>query len=67
MKLISEHLGEIIVALCGVAILIGAVTFFKPQLADFFSGIIEKLTALGDDVLDEFDSIDLVPEAPAGP
>ena len=48
MKLISEHLGEIIVALAGVALLISAITLFDAELSTFFTSIITKLTSLGD-------------------
>ena len=58
MKLISEHLGEIIVALVGVALLIGAIIIFKPQLEEFFTNIVEKLTTVGNNVLDQFDSFE---------
>ena len=51
MKLISEHLGEIIVALAGVALLIGAVVIFKDDLSGFFKGIVQKLTDVGNDVI----------------
>lgn len=67
MKLISEHLGEIIVALVGVALLIGAIIIFKPQLEDFFTNIVTKLTAVGDNVLEQFDSFTFdVATPPAG-
>lgn len=55
MKLISEHLGEIIVALAGVALLIGAVVVFKAPLGEFFKSIIEKLTTVGETVIDGID------------
>ena len=51
MKLISEHLGEIIVALAGVALLIAAITLFKAPIGTFFESIITKLTEIGDEVL----------------
>lgn len=59
MKLISEHLGEIIVALAGVALLITAIVFFKADIGDFFANIIEKLTGIGDKVLNNLDTIDV--------
>jgi len=52
MKLISEHLGEIIVALAGVALLISAITFFSADISGFFSGIISKLVELGNGLVD---------------
>ena len=65
MKLISEHLGEIIVALVGVALLIGAIIIFKPQLEEFFTNIVEKLTAVGDNVLEQFDSFEFDAATPS--
>ena len=55
MKLISEHLGEIIVALAGVALLIAAITLFKAPIGDFFESIITKLTSIGSDVLESIE------------
>lgn len=52
MKLISEHLGEIIVALAGVALLIAAITLFKTDIGEFFANITSKLTEVGNNVLD---------------
>lgn len=59
MKLISEHLGEIIVALAGVALLITAIVFFKAEIGEFFSSIVEKLTGIGNKVLNNLDSVDV--------
>ena len=53
MKLISEHLGEIIVALAGVALLISAITLFDAELSTFFTGIITKLTELGNGIVSD--------------
>lgn len=53
MKLISEHLGEIIVALAGVALLISAITLFDAELSTFFSNIITKLTTLGEGIVSD--------------
>lgn len=58
MKLISEHLGEIIVALAGVALLVMAVTLFRTDISDFFNAITTKLTSIGNNVLDVMDNID---------
>ena len=52
MKLISEHLGEIIVVLAGVALLISAVVFFKADISAFFEGIVSTLTTKGQSMLD---------------
>ena len=43
MKLISEHLGEIIVALVGIAVLVAAATFFKTPLNTFFTKTTQAL------------------------
>lgn len=59
MKLISEHLGEIIVALAGVALLISAIVLFKAPVGDFFTSITEKLTSVGNKVLNTFDTIEI--------
>ena len=61
MKLIAEHLGEIIVALAGVALLVLACTVFKAPISDFFEGIVEKLTASGNSVLDSIAAPNLTP------
>lgn len=52
MKLISEHLGEIIVALAGVALLVAAIALFDGQVGNFFAKITESLTSLGSQILD---------------
>lgn len=57
MKLISEHLGEIIVALAGVALLVAAVVFFKEDLGSFFSSIVAKLTGIGENILNNMDVV----------
>lgn len=63
MKLISEHLGEIIVALAGVALLISAIVLFKAPLGEFFTSIVTKLTGVGNKVLEGIDAINVVPSA----
>lgn len=57
MKLISEHLGEIIVALAGVALLVTAVVIFKDDLGGFFNGIVDKLTSIGNNILNNMDVV----------
>ena len=57
MKLISEHLGEIIVALAGVALLVTAVVVFKDDLGTFFNGIVDKLTSIGNNILNNMDVV----------
>ena len=66
MKLIAEHLGEIIVALAGVALLIAACVVFKAEIGEFFDSIVEKLTGVGDNVLNGIDVSNLKPEVNAG-
>lgn len=63
MKLISEHLGEIIVALAGVALLVTAIVLFEAPIGDFFDGIISKLTGIGNDVLNQMDNVSITPAA----
>lgn len=52
MKLITEHLGEIIVAIAGVALLISVCVVFGDPLSEFFSEIINTLTEKGGNLLD---------------
>ena len=52
MKKISEHLGEIVVALAGIALVITAITLFKAPVGDFFSGIVKTETDAGYEMLD---------------
>ena len=58
MKKISEHLGEIIVALACVALLISAVTVFAAPVGDFFGSIVTKEVALGNEVMAGIENID---------
>ena len=51
MKKISEHLGQIIVALAGVALLIAACVVFRAPIGDFYHSIVGKETSIGDTVL----------------
>ena len=51
MKLISEHLGEIIVVLAGVALLISCVVFFQADITEFFENIVSTLTDKGEEML----------------
>ena len=57
MKLISEHLGEIVVALAGVALLITAITLFKAPLTQFFSDCVTKITEVGDKMLNAINAV----------
>ena len=59
MKLISEHLGEIIVALAGVALLVAACVVFKDDIGGFFTAITSKLTGIGNNVLNGIEAPDL--------
>lgn len=52
MKLIAEHLGEIIVAIAGIALLISAVVFFQADISEFFEKIVSTLTDKGQSMLD---------------
>lgn len=55
MKNISEHLGQIIVALAGVALLITAIVLFSAPIGGFFNNITDKLTDVGGSVLEQMD------------
>lgn len=59
MKLIGEHLGQIIAALAAVAILITSVVFFKEPIGGFFGNIVEKETTIGDNIVSNMEDIDL--------
>ena len=49
MKLVAEHLGEIILAVAGVALIVGVVLCFGDTIGDFFSEIIGKLSTVATD------------------
>lgn len=66
MKLISEHLGEIIVALAGVALLVAAVILFKTDIADFFESIVDSITGIGEDILNNLDNVTVTDAYTAG-
>lgn len=59
MKKISEHLGEIIVALACIALLISAITVFSAPVSDFFSSIVSKETAMGNEIMTGIGNIDV--------
>lgn len=59
MKKISNHLGEIIIALACVSLLITTVTVFGAPISDFFSSIVDKETALGNQVMESIGDIDI--------
>ena len=65
MKLISEHLGQIIAALAAVALLITSVVFFKAPIGDFFDNTVSKMTGIGDNIVANLDDVDVTePTAP---
>lgn len=66
MKKISEHLGEIIVALAGVALLIAAITLFKAPIGDFYSNIVKSELDVGNKVLAGFDDVNVTPNIGGG-
>lgn len=43
MKLVAEHLGEIILAVAGVALLVGVILCFGDTIGNFFVKIVEQL------------------------
>ncbi len=47
MKLVTEHLGEIILAIAGVALIVGLILTFKGPISTFFNDIFGKLTQVG--------------------
>lgn len=49
MKLVAEHLGEIILAVAGVALVVGVVVAFADPIGSFFEEIIGKLSSLATD------------------
>ena len=49
MKLVAEHLGEIILAVAGVALVVGVILAFSEPIGDFFMAIIEKLETVATD------------------
>ena len=49
MKLVAEHLGEIILAVAGVALLVGVILCFGDVIGNFFMEIVEKLTSVATD------------------
>ena len=59
MKKISEHLGQIIVALAGVALLVAAVVVFKAPIGEFYNTMLDKETSITDTVLEGLDDINL--------
>ena len=59
MKLISEHLGQIIAALAAVALLITSIVCFKAPVGDFFDNIVEKETNIGNKIVANLDNVDL--------
>ena len=59
MKLISEHLGQIIAVLAAVALLICVVVGFKAPIGDFFGGIVVEETLIGNNIMSNLDDVDL--------
>lgn len=57
MKKVSNHLGEIIVAVACVALLISAITVFSAPISSFYSSITGKLTSEGSKLLTGFESV----------
>ena len=59
MKKISEHLGQIIIALVGVALLIAACVVFRAPIGDFFNSIIGKETTVGGQLISSMENVNL--------
>ena len=49
MKLVAEHLGEIILAVAGVALVVGVILAFADPIGDFFVSILDKLEGVATD------------------
>lgn len=47
MKLVAEHLGEIILAVAGVALVVGVILACGDSIESFFEGIFGKYEDLG--------------------
>lgn len=59
MKKISNHLGEIIIAVACVALLISSITVFSAPISSFYNSIVEKETAVGNEVLSGIEDVDI--------
>lgn len=60
MKKISEHLGELIVALAGVLLLVSVIVYFNAPIGDFFHRIIHKEVTVGDKIVNDINPGDLI-------
>lgn len=49
MKLVAEHLGEIILAVAGVALVVGVILCFGDVVGDFFASVLDKLEGVATD------------------
>lgn len=56
MKKISEHLGEVIVAIACAAMLISIVAVYRVPVGDFFAGLTTNIGSVSGSVLDAFDN-----------
>lgn len=52
MKKISEHLGELIIALAGIMLIIGVIGYFHAPIGNFFASIVTKEVSLGNTLID---------------
>ena len=66
MKKISEHLGEIIVALACLAFFISVTTMYRVPIKDFFTGLTNGLGNVPNTVLVAFDPADNSPDDSTG-
>lgn len=55
MKKITEHLGELIVALAGVCLLISIIVLFKAPIGNFFDAIFDTEVSVGNKVVGGFE------------
>ena len=66
MKKISEHLGQIVVALAGIALLITAISLFNAPIGSFFEDIIDTEKNVGNKILNTLDDVDMTLPTPGG-
>lgn len=60
MKLITKHMGEVLIAIAGIILGVMAVIAFRVPIGNFFTGTISKMTDIGGEILQEIDP-DVVP------
>ena len=51
MKLITEHAGDILTVIVGIALLIGIIWLLKEPISGYFTSMVESLKTLGNNVI----------------